>query len=90
MHLFLLANLVPTSKALVTSSDALVPSSFLFLIDFLLNGLLVSLHMALQAPHTPPRDQSLPGTRGDRGRVPQKKRGQWVGKRCWNTQIQTN
>ena len=28
--LFLIANIVTTSKALVTSSDALVPSSFLF------------------------------------------------------------
>ena len=28
---FLVANIVTTSKALVTSSDALVPSSFLFL-----------------------------------------------------------
>ena len=27
LHLFLLANLVTTSKALVTRSDALVPSS---------------------------------------------------------------
>ena len=29
MHLFLIANIVTTSKALVTSSDALVPSTFL-------------------------------------------------------------
>ena len=28
-HLFLVANIVTTSKALVTGSDALVPSSFL-------------------------------------------------------------
>ena len=27
MHLFLIANIVTTSKALVTSSDALVPNS---------------------------------------------------------------
>ena len=29
MHLFLIANIVTTSKALVTTSDALVPSSLL-------------------------------------------------------------
>ena len=32
MHLFLVANLVTTSKALVTRSDAFVPSSFLLLL----------------------------------------------------------
>ena len=32
MHLFLVANLVTTSKALVTTSDAPVPSSLLLLL----------------------------------------------------------
>ena len=42
MHLFLVANLVATSKALVTRSDALVPSSFL---------LLLVRHLLLEAMH---------------------------------------
>ena len=33
-HLFLVANIVTTSKALVTSSDALVPGSFLLLWNY--------------------------------------------------------